>query len=173
MEKDGTCLAIYNSCTYGVSCTQNAINLTLLNGSAYAAHPIGDRPLVDKSRHIPYIEQGNHFFGFRIGVCDRDVLTTMAQEFVEKPYALNVFPHGEGRSECETITLDNEAISLHVFKRSKKGGYIIRLFNNGYRAQKCNISVFGKSKKLSFGRFEIKTLKYDGEKITESKEIEI
>lgn len=173
MEKGGRCLAVYNNCTYGVSCTGNAISLTLLNGSAYAAHPIGDRPLVDSDRHIPYIEQGKRDFGFRIGVCERKSLAASAQEFVEKPYALNVFPHGEGRKVQDTVTLDNTAISLHVFKRSKNGGYILRLFNNGDKSQGCTVSVFGKEKKLTFKKFEIKTLKYDGEKIVETKEIEI
>ena len=101
------------------------------------------------------------------------LLTASAQEFVEKPYALNVFPHGEGKKAKDTVTLDNTAISLHVFKSSKNGGYILRLFNNGDKSQDCTVSVFGKEKKLTFKKFEIKTLKYDGEKIVETKEIEI
>ena len=173
MEKDGKCLAVYNNCTYGVSCVNNALNLTLLNGAAYAAHPIGDRPLVDSDRHIPYIEQGRHSFGFRLGVCDRENLDSNAQEFVQKPYALNVFPHGEGKKIKETLDIDNEAISLHAFKRSKNGGYVIRLFNNGEKPQSCTVSVFGKTKKLNFKKFEIKTLRLDGEKLIEKSEIEI
>ena len=173
MEKGGKCLAIFNNCIYGVSCNGNALNLTLLNGSAYAAQPIGDRPLVDDSRHIPYIEQGKRSFGFRIGVCERAMLDTNAREFVQKPYALNVFPHGEGRTDGDTLTIDNKAISLHAFKRSKNGGYVIRLFNNGEKPQECEISVFGKTKTLKFKKYERKTLRLNDGILAETSEIEI
>ena len=173
MEKGGNCLAVYNNCIYGVSSAKNVLNLTLLNGSAYAAHPIGDRPLVDTQRFIRYIEEGKRDFSFRIGVCKAEALTSNAQSFVQKPYALNVFPHGEGRAHRETVTLDTSAISLHAFKASKGGGYVIRLFNNNDKVERCNLSVFGKTKELIFKKFEIKTLRYSGGEITESKEIEI
>ena len=173
MEKRGKCLTIFNNCIYGASCNGNALNLTLLNGSAYAAHPIGDRPLVDGNRYTPYIEQGKRSFSFRIGVYNVELLDSGAREFVQKPYALNVFPHGEGRGADDTVTIDNKAISLHAFKKSKNGCYVIRLFNNGAKTQSCTLSVFGKTKKLSFKKYEIKTLRFIGEKLTETKEIEI
>ena len=173
MEKDGCALAIYNNCIYGVSCANNALSLTLLNGSAYAAHPIGDRPLVDSERYIQYIEDGKRDFSFRIGVCDTEELSSNALKFVQKPYALNVFPHGEGKRHESTLSIDNSAISLHAFKASKGGGYVIRLFNNNEVSEKCTLSVFGSTKELTFKRFEIKTLRYYNGAITESKEIEI
>jgi alpha-mannosidase len=173
VENGEKCLAVFNNCAYSFSYANNSLLLTLLNGSAYAAHPIGDRPLVDENRYIHYIEEGRRTFDFRIAVTDRKNLDSQAQQFVQKPYALNVFPHGEGRRSEDAFTVDNEAISLHAFKRSKKGGYIARLFNNNPSLESCEISVFGVRKKLKFGKFEIKTLKYDGGKLLELKEIEI
>ena len=173
MEKDGKCLAVYNDCIYGVSCRNNAIFLTLLNGSAYAAHPIGDRPLVDDNRFIPYIEQGRHSFSFRLAVDDVMSLDAKALDFAQKPYGLNVFPHGKGREKKSTLVLENKNISLHAFKRSKKGGYILRLFNNSKTPQTCMVEVFGCTKQVSFKKFEVKTLRFENGKIKELSLLEI
>ena len=173
LENGEKCLAVFNNCTYSMSYANSSLLLTLLNGSAYAAHPIGERPLVDDSRYIHYIEEGRRNFEFRIAVVERKKLDSEAQDFVQKPYALNVFPHGDGRAKNENLTVDNEAISLHAFKRSKNGGYIVRLFNNNPMPENCTVTVFGIKKNLKFGKFEIKTLKFDNEKLTELKQIEI
>ena len=97
----------------------------------------------------------------------------MAQEFVQKPYALNVFPHGNGTVKRDALTISNTAISLHAFKRSKADGYIIRMFNNGDKKQSCEISLFGKTRKLSFGKFEVKTLRFSDGIFTECAQMEI
>lgn len=173
VENGEKCLAVFNNCAYSFSYANNSLLLTLLNGSAYAAHPIGDRPLVDENRYIHYIEEGRRTFHFRIAVTDRKNLDSEAEEFVQKPYALNVFPHGEGRGEVEEVTVDNTAISLHAFKRSKRGGYIVRLFNNNPESQTTEVCVFGVKKAVKFGKYEIKTLKYEGGKLVELKEIVI
>ena len=54
------CLCVYNNGIYSGSMRGQNLYLTLLNGAAYCAHPIGNRPLFDKTRFIPFIEQGKH-----------------------------------------------------------------------------------------------------------------
>lgn len=66
--------AIYNNCIFSTVVDNKDIYLTLLNGSAYCAHPIGDRPMVPPDRFNAYIEQGKHTFSFRLAVDRLDEL---------------------------------------------------------------------------------------------------
>ncbi len=59
-------LAVLRSGSYGLSCTEGELHLTLVRSPAHAAHPINDRPLVKKDRYIPRIDQGEHSFRFRL-----------------------------------------------------------------------------------------------------------
>ena len=82
------------------------------------------------------------------------------------PFALNFFPHGEGKAAANVLSLDNAAVALVAFYKDKTG-YVLRLVNNGENAQKVTVKLMGKEYPLSFGKYEAKTYVFDGEKLVE------
>lgn len=159
-------LALYNNCTYGFSAEGNDLYATLLRGAAYCAHPIGDRPLIDPNRFVPAIEQGKHSFSFRLSYDPAEMLENNAQEFVNTPFSLNFFPHGQGDLAAKTLQVENKAVSLSAFYQTENG-YILRLVNNNERGNKTAIQLCGKSWQVDFSAYEAKTFLFDGENLTE------
>ena len=166
------CLAVYTNCQYGNSMNNQNMYLTLLNGSAYCAHPIGTHPLVDDTRFIPYIEQGAHTFTFRMSVNKVTECEKLAQEFNYTPYSVNMYPHGDGNIVKDIVTVDNadnSNVVLSAMKDRKYGGYVARLFNNSKAPASCKVQIKGVEKELSFKKYEFKTLTFDGKDIKVSK----
>lgn len=152
-------LALYNNCTYGFSAEESDLYATLLRGAAYCAHPIDDRILIDPNRFIPAIEQGKHSFFFRLSYDKAEKLENNAQEFVNQPYSLNFFPHGDGKTAGKVLQIANTAISLVAFFENEQG-YTLRLFNNSDQPDQTEITLCGHTQTLHFGKYEVKTLVY-------------
>ena len=165
VEKDGKVLTLFKDGTYGCSVEDGKLYITLLNGSVYCAHPIGDLPIIDEERFNYYIDLGRHEFTFRLEVCKEEDLETKAVAFTQKPYALNFYPHGKGeKKEDSSIALSNSKISLSAFRKVAVNAYMVRLINNNKASAACQCRVFDKTIDLSFGKYEVKTLIYqDGE----------
>ena len=165
VEKDGNVLAVFKDGTYGCSIENGKLYLTLLNGSVYCAHPIGDRPIIDEERFHYYIDLGRHEFSFRLEVCKEEELERKATAFTQKPYALNVYPHGKGvKKETSPILLSDKNIALTSFRKLEDGSYMVRLINNYNEGKNCTCQVFDKALPLAFGGYEVKTLIYkDGD----------
>ncbi|MBQ8910837.1 MAG: hypothetical protein IJY91_07350 [Oscillospiraceae bacterium] len=159
-------LMLYNDCTYGFSAQGNDLYATLLRGAAYCAHPIGDRILIDPNRFTPAIEQGRHSFSFRLSYDPVQRLENNAQEFVNTPFSLNFFPHGDGVLAENVLDVDNSAISLSAFYQTEEG-YILRLVNNNAETNQTNLTLCGEIYALSFKKYEVKTYLYDGNSLTE------
>ena len=161
VENGGKVLSVFKSGSYGCSVENGKLYLTLLNGSVYCAHPAGDKPILPDERYYDYIDLGVHEFSFRIEVCDKAELERKATEFVQKPYTLNVYPHGKGISyDNSPITLSDNNIALSAFRKMDAETYMIRLINNLDTARACTCTVMGTSLDLSFGKYEVKTLLY-------------
>ena len=81
--------------------------------------------------------------------------------FCQKPYTLNVYPHGNGTylKESPVVLSDND-ITLSCFRKLEDETYMIRLFNNLDAARKCDCTVKGATLSLEFGKYEVKTLLY-------------
>ena len=167
------CLAVYTNCQYSNSMQNENMYLTLLNGSAYCAHPIGTHPLVDDTRFISYIEQGSHTFTFRIAVNKVVECEKMGQEFNSKPYSVNMYPHGDGNIVKNIVTVDNPNVVLSALKARKYGGYIVRLFNNSNAQAVCAVQIKGVEKEISFKKYEFKTFVFDGKTLKESKRADL
>ena len=162
-------LAILKDGTYGCSIENGKLYINLLNGSVYCAHPVNDLPIIDPEEFNNYIEPGRHEFKLRLMVCDREDLEKEAQRFVEKPYALNFYPHGEGKThEIAPITISDDTITLSCFRKTNDDTFMVRLFNNTEKAKKCDLTVFGKSISLDFGKYEVKTLLLKNGELSES-----
>lgn len=166
VEDGENALALYNNCTSGFSAGGSDLYATLLRGAAYCAHPIEDRPLIEKSRFIPYIEQGKHEFSFRLSYDKRTMLENLAQEFVSPAYSLCYFPHGSGVTAKDTLAIDNPSVSLSAFYQTEEG-YTLRLVNNNETQTDAVVALSGKTVLLHFGEYEAKTVLYDGEAFTE------
>ena len=90
--------------------------------------------------------------------------------FTQKPYALNFYPHGNGeKRESSPVQLSNPQISLSAFRKVAENAYMVRLINNYKEETTCDCTVFGQSLKLSFGKYEVKTLLYESGVLKEQK----
>lgn len=165
---DGSAFAVFNECVGGQSCAGRSMFLTLLNGSAYCAHPIGNRPLVDTGRDIPYIEEGRHLFRFRMAAIAADRLEAEADRFHQKVFAVNYFPKGNGGSTQSCLFVDDPAVSVPVFRPLPEGKFEIRLFNNTEKKRSVKLSVNGATDKFSLGKYRWVTVIYRRGKLQES-----
>ena len=161
-------LCVYANYIGGCSVEKGVLYVTLFNGSVYCAHPIGNLPIVDDKRCNDYLEKGRHSFSFRLALDKRESLEKNAIEFTQKPYVLNGYPHGAGKAERESlVTLSNANVALASLRKVGESVWAIRLFNNTAQGADCVCRAFGKEIALSFGKYEVKTLYYDGSVLKE------
>ena len=164
---DGKALTIYNNCgVHSVSKDGADLYLTLLNGSAYCAHPIETRPLITRPDiFCPPVEQGVHDFSFRVQVNYMDACEKISNEWNQAPYALSYFPHGDGDTAERTIVLSNTNIVISACKRKLNGQYLIRLYNGSAQPTTTELTIKGIPTTVSFKPFEFVTLIFDGSEI--------
>ncbi|MBQ8408283.1 MAG: hypothetical protein IJY39_05405 [Clostridia bacterium] len=168
VEMGDKVLAILKDGTYGCSIENGKLYINLLNGSVYCAHPVGELPIIDPEIYNKYIEPGRHEFRLRLMVCDREQLEKEAQKFVERPYALNFYPHGEGKiHETAPVTVSDDAVTLSCLRKTAENTFMVRLFNNTDGEKKCKVAVFGENIDLTFGKYEVKTLLHRNGKLFE------
>lgn len=167
----GKLLEIVTPTNYGSSYDGEKIALTLVKTATYCAHPVANRPLLRDGMFIPKVDQGQRDFSFRIDVTNYAELKKNADEFAEKPYALNVFPTVDEKDDNGfTVELGNKNISFVTLKKARQtDGYVMRLFNCG-EADKCEVRFNDAILETNFTKYEIKTIVYDGKKLYESKE---
>ena len=166
--KDGKAFTIYQNCgIHSVSKAGNDLYLTLLNGSAYCAHPIDDRPLIPRPEiFVPPIEQGVHDFTFRIQVNEMGDCERVSNELNQPLYALSFFPHGTGNTASDTVKLSNANIVISAFKRLLNGQYLIRLYNGSDAPASTILEIRGIEKAVRFAPFEFLSFTFDGNEIT-------
>lgn len=174
IDTDGDCLALLNKGVYGSHYENGSLYMSLLRGVTYCAHPIGERPLIPDDRFTAKIDQGENNFSFRLTVAKRDSLERKALEFVEKPYALNIFPiparkQSNGKLD---ISVGGSAVSVNTVKKAfGKDAVIFRLVNNSPRATESHLKVNSAYIPLSFGKYEVKTVVYENGALEESYEM--
>ena len=174
-DQADTLLAINNG-IYGSCFNSKSGNLkyTLLRSASYCAHPVGDRAVMPQDRYMPYIEQGERDFSFLFGVGKTDDIKPFAarkaQQFNMKPMALSFYPTGIGTLPQSPLKLtDTDTVTINAFKKADYGdGYIIRLFNPTCSEQTCKLNFYENQTVLSFGKYEIKTVRFDGNAFTET-----
>lgn len=170
-ENGDNCIAIYNrSGIHASSKEKNAIDLTLLNGSAYCAHPTEPRfPIIpDGRRFVEFIEVGTHDFEFRVGVNKIEECERISQEFNHKVYSNLMFPHGDGDVATKQVEISNSNIVITALKRRNDGTYLVRLFNNYSKKASGELRLKDVVKTINLGKYEFKTFVFDGKKIVES-----
>jgi alpha-mannosidase len=157
--KEQDCFAIFNKSIYGTSFEDGVFCFSLLRGAAYCAHIMDNRPTLFKRNYIPYAEQGSHTFFFRMTTCKEIELEKEAYEFINKPYSLNIFPHGNGETKGAGVCLTNQNVTLVAFKKvDGKEEYIARLCNNSSKNADTILFGFEEQIGLEFGKYEVKTV---------------
>lgn len=174
-------LAVINNGLYGFRNAESGFALNLVRGAAYSAHPIRDRRITPADRFVPRMDQEEQNYTFRLLFgCKEEVngeLETETAVFNQAPFALCVFPSGEGKPVVSSaLRLSNREITLCAFKQAADGeGYIVRLQNNSFRGKNTHFDCppVGIECDLVFGPFEVKTLRLMKGKVEELKTLEI
>ncbi len=169
LNNNGRSLALLNNGTYGSHFENNALYITLVRGVTYCAHPINDRQLIPTDRFTKKIDQGENSFSFRLTVTDTNKLERKAQEFTQKPYAINLFPVPSSNKEKDfNVSLGDSTISLVTMKKAdSKNATILRLLNNSSNEVATSISVNSTTLPLQFTKFEVKTVVYENGELRE------
>ncbi|MBN1273297.1 MAG: alpha-mannosidase [Candidatus Aminicenantes bacterium] len=144
-EKEDQALSVINDGVYGFDFTKKELRLSLLRSAAYAAHPVGDFPLVPQDRFEPRIDQGEREFRFWIkagGLAERmAAVDREAQVKNEHPLVLSCFPPGKGTGVPPVIVLEDETVRPAAVKMAEKDDrLIIRLFEPAGKARKIRIN---------------------------------
>ncbi|MCQ2431633.1 MAG: alpha-mannosidase [Clostridia bacterium] len=171
VQGEDDCLAIFNRGTYASSFRDGVISLSLMRTATYCAHPIMERPLLPEGRFIKKIDMGERNFAFRMTAAPIDALERLADEFNRPPYAYNVFPvENDAVIPAFSLSVDDENITLVTMKKQygKENTYVIRLLSNSAEEKTAALTVGGTSLPLNFGKYEAKTVLYDGKTLTES-----
>lgn len=126
--KNDTVYAVMNDGIYAGKCDGKYLYLTLLRGTGYCFHPIPDRPLYPTDRYLPRIECGRYEYTLRFIRGNVSEITRAAEEFSQRPYAVNIFPLGSGKRNDERIEVKGD-VAVSAIKCGKADEYIIRLYN--------------------------------------------
>lgn len=176
LDTGDKCVALLNKSVYGSHFENGSLYMSLARGVTYCAHPIGTRELIPSDRFTKKIDQGENNYSFRLTVTDRNQLERKAEEFVKQPYALNIFPIPLENSKNAPldISIGGDIISMPTVKKAYgKDAIIFRLLNNTENSVESYIKVNNACLDLSFGKYEVKTIVYEKNTLTESYEMVI
>ena len=180
-RKDGqNAFAVINNGLYGFRNEEAALALTLVRAAAFSAHPIQNRRITPADRYVPRMDQGELEYSFRLLFGSQDEvcgdLEAEAAIFNQTPFALNVFPSGQGQPvEGAALFLSDRGITLAAFKQSEQGDYIVRLQNQneGKKTTKLQCPPLAIDCEITFGPFEVKTFRVRRGSAKECAEMEI
>lgn len=166
-------LQIITPTTYASSYKDGEVKITLHRAVTYCAHPMGDRPLLRENIFIPKIDQAQCNYKFRICISNEESLQRNALEFAEMPYALNIFPTIDKKTDNGmTIEVDNPCVRIATIKKGEQcDGYVFRLFNNSQKGTNCTLTCGNAKQTFAFGKFEIKTVIFNDNCLVENKKI--
>ena len=122
-------------------------------------HTVGLVQILKKCGYDSYI-------CFRLSYDPAEKLENNAQEFVNPPYSLNFFPHGDENLAKKVLEIGNSSIFLSAFYQTEEG-YILRLVNNFDQPVQTDVTICGTSQKITFQKYEVKTFLYCNGKLTE------
>ena len=174
-SKEDHCLALLNCGTYGSTCLDGMISMSLQRGVSYCAHPINDRPIIPQNKFVKKVDMGERNYSFRLTTAPIRSLERLAVEFNMPSYACNVFPVDTGHTVTELrLEIQNKDIVLVTMKKAQEcEGYVLRLLNNSAQPAETVVECGGTSISLAFGRYEVKTIIYANQQLTEQNRLMI
>ena len=116
------------------------------------------------------VDQGENNYSFRLTVAKRESLERKTAEFVQKPYALNMFPIPvkDSSSTRFDLGISGDVIALSCLKKAEgEEAVILRLINNSDKKAEATVTVNNVDLTLSFGKYEVKTVKWSEGKLEE------
>lgn len=148
MHNGEDAFSVVNDGIYGSSVEDGTLKLSLLRSASYTAHPLGpDRPVMPRDRFMPYIDQGERLYNFRITAGNFSEISDNsgvgAQVFNEKPMALSFYPCGAGKRPLPGAIISGKGIEMTALKLSEKedNTYIMRLYNPSGEDRKTKIEL--------------------------------
>ena len=167
--EDGNVTALFNRGTYGSSYADGVLSMSLIRGASYCAHPIGDRQIIPDDKFVKKIDMGERDFFFRLDRAPAAALERLAWEYNVPAYACNVFPAETGLESAAAVTApviptlsDRDIVLITMKKQHGAPSYLLRLLNNTDTEKACSLTVGVTTLDLHFGRYEVKTVRYDG-----------
>lgn len=165
-EKDQA-LTVINRGNYGVDFLDGVMRISLIHSAVYSAHPIGGRPLLEQDRFLPYIDQGERNFSFKIqagnGKNRREQVTKDAIFYQEAPMAVQAFPAGEGEKPMPAARMESEEVVLSAWRKvSGEDAYLLRLYESAGEKRTVKLQLEGMKEPatICMKPYEVKTLKY-------------
>ncbi len=161
-------VTIANNSTYGAAFDREgkSLHITLLRSPSQCAYHLIGRTTLPQDRRSPYAEQGERDLGFRLTAGDvaeqAESAPRMAQLFNMAPMALSYYPTGEGEKPAVPMLLSgNSVVQWTALKQAEDGnGWVVRLFNPTAQAQTATLQFADTEAALTFGAYEIKSLRY-------------
>lgn len=149
-------LAVINDGTYGGSCDENTMYISLLRTPVYSAHPIGERQLAETDRNHDHIDMGVRKFRYRI-TAETENIDAQAQIYNQPVFALPFFPSGRGEKKNTACELDNEKLILTRYSTSSDSVITARVFNPSDSREKGTLATpFGRAE-IDLGAYEFET----------------
>ena len=166
---DDEYLEIIKPSNYGSSYKDDVLALTLLRTATYCAHPIPNRNLIRENIFIDKVDQGQRDFFFSLQISNEKELKKRADLFIEKPYALNIFPTIDKKEDNGLeIKTNNPNINMVTIKKGVQiDGYIFRIQNSANEEMDDILSVGDIKIELHFNKYEVKTILYKDGKLKE------
>ena len=165
VEKNGKIFSVINDGIYSGKYQDGYLHLTLVRGAGYCFHPIPNEPLYSQDRYLPRIDCGRYEFNLRVYQGDVSQITKMAEEFNQKPYAVNVFPVGSENSKFENVEVKGDVSLVNLHKNSK-GEVVARLYNPLPNAEQVSIKICGVEATDIMAKAEIATAIFKDGKIS-------
>ncbi len=147
--------AVLNNGTYGGSCKDNTLHISLLRTPVYSAHPIYDRQIAETDRTHEHMDMGEREFTYRL-TTDIEHLDAKAESYNQTVYALSFFPPGEGEKKNTVVSINNEDIILTAYKNTGNGR-LVRLFNSKNETTRAVLKVENMDYDITLGAYEFQT----------------
>lgn len=145
--------AVMNNGTYGGSCKDNTLQISLLRTPVYSAHPIYDRQIAETDRNHEHMDMGEREFSYRI-TTDVQQLDAKAEIYNQPVYALSFFPSGHGTVKDTMVEITNKNLLLTRYTKQ------VRIYNASELAQEGNLKFSNQTYALKLQPFEYQTFEW-------------
>lgn len=148
--------AVLNNGTYGGSCINNTLNISLLRTPVYSAHPIEDRPIADCDCNHEHIDMGEREFTYRL-TTDIEYIDALAEEYNQPVYALSFFPSRAGIKNNTRLEVDNQHLLLSRYARKDDNEKYVRIYNSSDKVQTGTLKSGDKACEIELQPYEFQT----------------
>ena len=91
-------------------------------------------------------------------------ITMLAEQFNQKPYAINVFPIGSGERKAQIYT--SIPVDMPTMKISDNGGYVMRFFNPEEYEKSFVLTINENQTEVVMGKGEVVSVSFKDDKFT-------